>query len=150
MCWLRAYALEQVPKIQFQGHDLQTVCLQPHCSVPTLGTHPSQEQCQVASGHLPCIVRRTSKEACQRAGCCYDNTREVPCYYGNTGTISYPSTILVPWILKRKESCLLQLVETASHPPPGEPNSHSRWQRRPLDGAVTGPSWPYNNYPRKY
>ncbi|XP_025213558.1 zona pellucida sperm-binding protein 1 [Theropithecus gelada] len=52
-----------------------------------IGTHPSQEQCQVASGHLPCIVRRTSKEACQRAGCCYDNTREVPCYYGNTATL---------------------------------------------------------------
>lgn len=53
---------------------------------PTLGTPLTPEQCQVASGHIPCIVRRTSKEACQQAGCCYDNTREVPCFYGNTGT----------------------------------------------------------------
>nr|KAF6468813.1 zona pellucida glycoprotein 1 [Rousettus aegyptiacus] len=50
------------------------------------GTPLTPEQCQVASGHIPCIVRRTSKEACQQAGCCYDNTREVPCYYGNTAT----------------------------------------------------------------
>uniref|UniRef100_A0ABI8AM22 Zona pellucida glycoprotein 1 n=1 Tax=Felis catus TaxID=9685 RepID=A0ABI8AM22_FELCA len=42
------------------------------------------EQCQVPSGHIPCVVRRGSKEACQKAGCCYDNSRAVPCYYGNT------------------------------------------------------------------
>nr|XP_020031776.1 zona pellucida sperm-binding protein 1 [Castor canadensis] len=52
-----------------------------------IGTHLSQEQCQVASGHIPCMVRSKYKEACQKAGCCYDNTREVPCYYGNTATI---------------------------------------------------------------
>ncbi|XP_023378656.1 zona pellucida sperm-binding protein 1 [Pteropus vampyrus] len=51
------------------------------------GTHLTPEQCQVASGHIPCTVRRSSKEACQQAGCCYDNTREVPCYYGNTATV---------------------------------------------------------------
>ncbi|XP_019609545.2 zona pellucida sperm-binding protein 1 [Rhinolophus sinicus] len=51
------------------------------------GTYLSRERCQVASGHIPCIVRRSSKEACQQAGCCYDNTREVPCYYGNTATV---------------------------------------------------------------
>uniref|UniRef100_A0A2K5D3X2 Zona pellucida glycoprotein 1 n=1 Tax=Aotus nancymaae TaxID=37293 RepID=A0A2K5D3X2_AOTNA len=52
-----------------------------------VGTHLSQEQCQVASGYLPCLVRGTSKEARQQAGCCYDNTTEVPCYYGNTATV---------------------------------------------------------------
>lgn len=36
------------------------------------------------------MVKSSSKEACQQAGCCYDNTREVPCYYGNTGTTSHP------------------------------------------------------------
>ncbi|XP_058545164.1 zona pellucida sperm-binding protein 1 isoform X2 [Neofelis nebulosa] len=45
------------------------------------------EQCQVPSGHIPCVVRRGSKEACQKAGCCYDNSRAVPCYYGNTATV---------------------------------------------------------------
>ncbi|KAM5223945.1 zona pellucida sperm-binding protein 1 [Hipposideros larvatus] len=54
---------------------------------PTLGTYLSRESCQVASGHIPCVVRGSSKEACQQAGCCYDNTREVPCYYGNTATV---------------------------------------------------------------
>ncbi|KAK2100390.1 Zona pellucida sperm-binding protein 1 [Saguinus oedipus] len=92
-------------------------------------------------------MRGTSKEACQQAGCCYDNTTEVPCYYGNTGTTSHTSTILVPWILKQKDSHLLQLVEAASHPPPGEPNSQSRWQKRPLDEAIICPSWLYNNGP---
>ncbi|MEJ1273402.1 zona pellucida glycoprotein 1 [Cricetulus griseus] len=53
----------------------------------SVGTHLSQEQCQVASGHIPCMVKSSSKEACQQAGCCYDNTREVPCYYGNTATL---------------------------------------------------------------
>ncbi|XP_007943214.1 zona pellucida sperm-binding protein 1 [Orycteropus afer afer] len=52
-----------------------------------VGTHLTQEQCTVASGHIPCTVRRNSKEACQQAGCCYDNTREIPCYYGNTATV---------------------------------------------------------------
>ncbi|KAM6158168.1 zona pellucida sperm-binding protein 1 [Rhynchocyon petersi] len=51
-----------------------------------IGTNLTPEQCRVASGHVPCVVRSTSKEACQRAGCCYDNTRAVPCYYGNTVT----------------------------------------------------------------
>ncbi|ELK13491.1 zona pellucida sperm-binding protein 1 [Pteropus alecto] len=51
------------------------------------GTHLTPEQCQVASGHIPCTARRSSKEACQQAGCCYDNTREVPCYYSNTATV---------------------------------------------------------------
>ncbi|XP_025771420.1 zona pellucida sperm-binding protein 1 [Puma concolor] len=45
------------------------------------------EQCQVPSGHIPCVVRRGSKEACQKAGCCYDHSRAVPCYYGNTATV---------------------------------------------------------------
>ncbi|XP_051002861.1 zona pellucida sperm-binding protein 1 [Acomys russatus] len=53
----------------------------------SVGTHLPQEQCQVASGHIPCMVKGSSKEACQQAGCCYDNTREVPCYYGNTATL---------------------------------------------------------------
>ncbi|KAM9658839.1 zona pellucida sperm-binding protein 1 [Trichechus inunguis] len=52
-----------------------------------IGTHLTQEQCRVATGHIPCTVRRNSKEACQQAGCCYDNTREVPCYYSNTATV---------------------------------------------------------------
>ncbi|XP_075831098.1 zona pellucida sperm-binding protein 1 isoform X1 [Microtus pennsylvanicus] len=52
-----------------------------------VGTHLPQEQCQVASGHIPCMVKSSSKEACQQAGCCYDNTTEVPCYYGNTVTL---------------------------------------------------------------
>ncbi|XP_008583834.1 PREDICTED: zona pellucida sperm-binding protein 1 [Galeopterus variegatus] len=51
-----------------------------------IGTHLTQDQCHVASGHIPCRVR-SSKEACQQAGCCYDDTREVPCYYGNTATV---------------------------------------------------------------
>ncbi|XP_037695370.1 zona pellucida sperm-binding protein 1 [Choloepus didactylus] len=51
------------------------------------GTHLTQEQCQVASGRIPCMVRRSSKEDCQQAGCCYDNSRAVPCYYGNTATV---------------------------------------------------------------
>ncbi|XP_037374177.1 zona pellucida sperm-binding protein 1 [Talpa occidentalis] len=50
------------------------------------GTRLTQDQCQVASGHIPCQVR-SSKAACQQAGCCYDNTRVVPCYYGNTVTV---------------------------------------------------------------
>ncbi|ELV10238.1 zona pellucida sperm-binding protein 1 [Tupaia chinensis] len=53
----------------------------------TIGTHLTRAQCQVASGHIPCTVKRNSKEACERAGCCYDHTREVPCYYGNTATV---------------------------------------------------------------
>ncbi|NP_001268481.1 zona pellucida sperm-binding protein 1 precursor [Mesocricetus auratus] len=53
----------------------------------SVGTHLTQEQCQVASGHIPCMIKSSSKEACQQAGCCYDNTREVPCYYGNTATL---------------------------------------------------------------
>lgn len=61
---------------------------------PTLGTHLSQERCQVAAGHIPCMVQSSSKEACQQAGCCYDNTTEVPCYYGNTGTTSHPKHVL--------------------------------------------------------
>ncbi|XP_052618834.1 zona pellucida sperm-binding protein 1 isoform X1 [Peromyscus californicus insignis] len=52
----------------------------------SVGTHLPQ-QCQVASGHIPCMANSSSKEACQQAGCCYDNTREVPCYYGNTATL---------------------------------------------------------------
>nr|KAF6439567.1 zona pellucida glycoprotein 1 [Molossus molossus] len=51
-----------------------------------IGTHLSPEQCQGDSGHIPCTVR-SSKEACQQAGCCYDNTRDAPCYYGNTATV---------------------------------------------------------------
>uniref|UniRef100_A0A673TY48 Zona pellucida glycoprotein 1 n=1 Tax=Suricata suricatta TaxID=37032 RepID=A0A673TY48_SURSU len=51
------------------------------------GAPLAPEQCQVPSGHIPCVVRRGSKEACQEAGCCYDNSREVPCYYGNTATV---------------------------------------------------------------
>ncbi|XP_060248124.1 zona pellucida sperm-binding protein 1 isoform X2 [Meriones unguiculatus] len=54
---------------------------------PTLGTHLPQERCQVASERIPCMVKGSSKEACQQAGCCYDNTREVSCYYGNTATL---------------------------------------------------------------
>ncbi|XP_051048054.1 zona pellucida sperm-binding protein 1 [Phodopus roborovskii] len=53
----------------------------------SVGTHLTEEQCQVASGHIPCMVKSSSKEACQQAGCCYDTTREVPCYYGNTATL---------------------------------------------------------------
>ncbi|XP_049992443.1 zona pellucida sperm-binding protein 1 [Alexandromys fortis] len=53
----------------------------------SVGTHLPQEQCQVASGHIPCMVKSSSREACQQAGCCYDNTTEVPCYYGNTVTL---------------------------------------------------------------
>ncbi|KAM5317316.1 zona pellucida sperm-binding protein 1 [Glossophaga mutica] len=52
-----------------------------------VGTHLTPEQCQGDAGHIPCIVKRSSKEACQQAGCCYDNTRDVPCYYGNTATV---------------------------------------------------------------
>ncbi|XP_046300473.1 LOW QUALITY PROTEIN: zona pellucida sperm-binding protein 1 [Marmota monax] len=52
-----------------------------------IGAHLPQEQCQVVSGHIPCMVRNSSREACHQAGCCYDDTREVPCYYGNTATI---------------------------------------------------------------
>ncbi|XP_004446547.3 zona pellucida sperm-binding protein 1 [Dasypus novemcinctus] len=50
------------------------------------GTHPTQQQCHVTAGHIPCMVKN-SKEACQQAGCCYDNTRKDPCYYGNTATV---------------------------------------------------------------
>ncbi|XP_012580611.1 PREDICTED: zona pellucida sperm-binding protein 1 [Condylura cristata] len=50
------------------------------------GTHLTPDQCQVASGHIPCQVR-SSKAACQQAGCCYDKSREMPCYYGNTVTV---------------------------------------------------------------
>nr|AYN07270.1 zona pellucida 1 [Mus pahari] len=53
----------------------------------SVGTHLPQEQCQVASGHIPCMVKGSSKEACQQAGCCYDSTKEEPCYYGNTVTL---------------------------------------------------------------
>uniref|UniRef100_G1T9Y8 Zona pellucida glycoprotein 1 n=1 Tax=Oryctolagus cuniculus TaxID=9986 RepID=G1T9Y8_RABIT len=52
-----------------------------------VGSHLPQEWCQVASGHIPCIVQSSSKEACEQAGCCYDSAREVPCYYGNTATV---------------------------------------------------------------
>lgn len=54
--------------------------------LPALGTRPTPEQCRGDSGHIPCMAQGSSKEACQQAGCCYDNTRAVPCYYGNTGT----------------------------------------------------------------
>ncbi|XP_034377448.3 zona pellucida sperm-binding protein 1 [Arvicanthis niloticus] len=53
----------------------------------SVGTHLPQKQCQIASGHIPCMVEGSSKEACQQAGCCYDNTKEVSCYYGNTVTL---------------------------------------------------------------
>ncbi|EDM12853.1 rCG47565 [Rattus norvegicus] len=53
----------------------------------SIGTHLLQERCQVASGHIPCMVKGSSEEACQQAGCCYDNTKEMPCYYGNTVTL---------------------------------------------------------------
>ncbi|CAD7670236.1 unnamed protein product [Nyctereutes procyonoides] len=43
--------------------------------LPYAGRHPMQDQCQVASRHIPCRVRRGSKEACQQADCCYDNSR---------------------------------------------------------------------------
>ncbi|XP_040860094.1 zona pellucida sperm-binding protein 1 [Ochotona curzoniae] len=52
-----------------------------------IGSHLPQAQCQVASGHIPCIVDRSAKEACEQVGCCYDRTKEVPCYYGNTATL---------------------------------------------------------------
>ncbi|XP_036916495.1 zona pellucida sperm-binding protein 1 [Sturnira hondurensis] len=52
-----------------------------------IGTNLTPEQCQGDTGHIPCIVKRSSKEACQQAGCCYDNTRDIPCYYGNTATV---------------------------------------------------------------
>ncbi|XP_042531712.1 zona pellucida sperm-binding protein 1 [Dipodomys spectabilis] len=51
------------------------------------GTHLPRKWCHVTSGHIPCMARNSSKEACWQAGCCYDDTREVPCYYGNTATI---------------------------------------------------------------
>uniref|UniRef100_A0A8D2BE61 Zona pellucida glycoprotein 1 n=1 Tax=Sciurus vulgaris TaxID=55149 RepID=A0A8D2BE61_SCIVU len=53
----------------------------------SVGAHLPREQCQVVSGHIPCMVRNNSKEACQQAGCCYDDSRDVPCYYGNTATV---------------------------------------------------------------
>ncbi|XP_047374137.1 zona pellucida sperm-binding protein 1 isoform X3 [Sciurus carolinensis] len=53
----------------------------------SVGAHLPQEQCQVVSGHIPCVVRNDSKEACRQAGCCYDDSRDVPCYYGNTATV---------------------------------------------------------------
>ncbi|XP_054999788.1 zona pellucida sperm-binding protein 1 [Sorex araneus] len=53
---------------------------------PASGTHQTQKRCQLVSGHIPCLETPT-QEACQRAGCCYDDTREVPCYYGNTETV---------------------------------------------------------------
>ncbi|KAL1788406.1 zona pellucida sperm-binding protein 1 [Sigmodon hispidus] len=56
-------------------------------TLDSVGTHLPQEQCQIASGHIPCMVKSSSKEACQQAGCCYDNTKEVSCYYGNTVTL---------------------------------------------------------------
>ncbi|XP_028370871.1 zona pellucida sperm-binding protein 1 [Phyllostomus discolor] len=52
-----------------------------------IGTNLTPEQCQGGTGHIPCVVKRSSKEACWQAGCCYDNTRDVPCYYGNTATV---------------------------------------------------------------
>ncbi|XP_054419670.1 zona pellucida sperm-binding protein 1 [Pteronotus mesoamericanus] len=52
-----------------------------------IGTNLTPERCQGDSGHIPCVVKRSSKEACQQAGCCYDDTRDVPCYYGNTATV---------------------------------------------------------------
>ncbi|XP_066110115.1 zona pellucida sperm-binding protein 1 [Saccopteryx bilineata] len=53
----------------------------------SVGTHLTPEQCRRDLGHIPCIVRSSSKEACQQAGCCYDNTRDPPCYYGSTATV---------------------------------------------------------------
>ncbi|XP_007519711.2 zona pellucida sperm-binding protein 1 [Erinaceus europaeus] len=50
-----------------------------------IGSQLTEEQCQVDSGHIPCLVG-SSQQACQQVGCCYDNTSAVPCYYGNTVT----------------------------------------------------------------
>lgn len=80
------YRAQEAPCLHFPGNLPTWRLLMSSPLSPTPGTYLSRERCQVASGHIPCIVRRSSKEACQQAGCCYDNTREVPCYYGNTGT----------------------------------------------------------------
>nr|XP_012421243.1 PREDICTED: zona pellucida sperm-binding protein 1 [Odobenus rosmarus divergens] len=53
---------------------------------PYPGMRLTPGRCQVSSRPIPCGVR-SSEEACLRAGCCYDNSREVPCYYGNTATV---------------------------------------------------------------
>ncbi|KAM4846208.1 zona pellucida sperm-binding protein 1 [Thomomys bottae] len=53
---------------------------------PYPGMHLPRERCHVTSGHIPCMAN-SSKEACWQAGCCYNDTGEVPCYYGNTATI---------------------------------------------------------------
>ncbi|XP_004770521.3 zona pellucida sperm-binding protein 1 isoform X1 [Mustela putorius furo] len=54
---------------------------------PYSGAPLTPELCQVPSRAISCGVGRSSKEACQQAGCCYDNSRAIPCYYGNTATV---------------------------------------------------------------
>ncbi|KAG8505741.1 Zona pellucida sperm-binding protein 1, partial [Galemys pyrenaicus] len=76
------------------------------------GTHLSPGQCQVASGHIPCQVR-SSQAACQRAGCCYDSSGVVPCYYGNTVTIQCFRSGHVVLVVSR-ETALAHRVSLAS------------------------------------
>lgn len=80
-----SWAQEAAPSISVQFLPWLLLTSSPLC-LPALGTRPTPEQCRGDSGHIPCMARGSSKEACQQAGCCYDNTRDVPCYYGNTGT----------------------------------------------------------------
>ncbi|XP_067397635.1 zona pellucida sperm-binding protein 1-like [Emydura macquarii macquarii] len=52
-----------------------------------IGTHLTQEQCQVVAGKIPCADGH-DRAACFQAGCCYDVTDPTtPCYYGNTVTV---------------------------------------------------------------
>ncbi|KGL85313.1 Zona pellucida sperm-binding protein 1, partial [Tinamus guttatus] len=51
------------------------------------GAQLTREQCQVATGRIPCVAPQ-GREGCLQAGCCYDDMdRVAPCYYGNTATV---------------------------------------------------------------
>ncbi|KAM9078738.1 LOW QUALITY PROTEIN: zona pellucida sperm-binding protein 1 [Megaptera novaeangliae] len=75
----------------------------------------TQEQCQVASRHIPRRVRRSSKEAHQLAAVM--TTPEGPCYYGNTATVQcFRNTHFVLVVSQETAlACLFLQVDCIQH-----------------------------------
>ncbi|XP_049636815.1 zona pellucida sperm-binding protein 1 [Suncus etruscus] len=86
-----------------------------------IGTHQTQKQCQLASGLIPCLVT-PSQEACEGAGCCYNNTNAVPCYYGNTETVQCSTDGQVILVVSR-ETAVAHRVTLGSIHLAGAPHS---------------------------
>ncbi|NXN85797.1 ZP1 protein, partial [Bombycilla garrulus] len=73
------------PGIHSQPNLLQPTAL--FYPSPGPGRQPTQEECQVPAGRMPCLAPQ-GRDGCLQAGCCYDDMdRTTPCYYGNIATV---------------------------------------------------------------